>query len=137
MDNQAEQECRLFARYLVNREPSEEISSRYLDAQNVLIPNELSPRDQAIISYILRHPGSLPHLDAYTRVFSVDSVLQHKLLIMTAILETTTDCVDLFRPIPFTRLAFCYTVVRVGITSMVKCVLGMCLFNLVRFSNDV
>jgi hypothetical protein len=101
-------EAILFGRYLVGRDLSEELIERYVRANETL---GLSTVADPVIEHARRHPWSLAMLDASAGVLGGDSLLRKKLLVMTALVETTPELVDRTEPtsVSLPRLA-----VRVG-----------------------
>lgn len=83
-----------FGRYLVDREPAEELIERYCHANQVLFAGQGSDADRAVLEFARRHAWAIPMLDAAAGLTAHDSLLRKKLLVMTAIVETTPDHVD-------------------------------------------
>lgn len=84
-------EAILFSRYLVGREPDEALVDRYCRASEALFAGRAG---DATLDFARRHPWSIPMLDAADGIRGGDSLLRKKLLVMTAILETTPTLVD-------------------------------------------
>jgi hypothetical protein len=101
-------EARLFGRYLVDREPSTELVERYVRANEVLGLGV----DGDLLEFARAHPWSIGMLDAAAGVLGGSSLLRKKLLVMTAIVETTPELVDRTEPraVGLPRLAL-----RVGV----------------------
>jgi hypothetical protein len=87
-------EARVFGRYLVDREPAEELIERYCRANELLFAPDASDADNSVVDFARRHPWAIAMLDAAAGLTAHDSLLRKKLLVMTAILETTPELVD-------------------------------------------
>lgn len=90
-----EHEARLFGRYLVSRDPSETLVARYVRANTELLADE----DDAVVAFARRHPWSIAMLDASAGLFDAGSLLRKKLLLMTAIVETTPELAARTEPV--------------------------------------
>ena len=90
-------EAVLFGRYLVDRAPSEELIERYARANAVLF-EQGSAADRVTLDFVRRHPWSISMLDASAGVIGGNSLLRKKLLLMTAIVETTPELVERTEP---------------------------------------
>jgi hypothetical protein len=86
-------EARMFGRYLIGREPAEALVERYCRANATLFAGEA---DDALLAFARAHPWSLAMLDAGAGLSQGQSILRKKLLVMTAIVETTPELVDRF-----------------------------------------
>ena len=87
-------EALVFGRYLVDREPAEILVDRYCRANELLFAGQGSDEDRAVVAFACRHPWSVPMLDAAAGLTAAESLLRKKLLVMTAIIETTPELVD-------------------------------------------
>ena len=95
-----------FGRYLIGNEPSPELVERYVRANEQLFQGVLP---DAIVDYARRHPRSIAMLDAAEGLMrGRDSLLRRKLLVMTAIVETTPELVEKMEPraVPLPTLAW-------------------------------
>lgn len=88
-------EAEIFSRYLSGAQPSPELAQRYADACSRL-NLQGDARDVKIVSFAVRHPAFLPLLDAGLAFSAHKSLLRKKLLVMLALLETTTTHYHLF-----------------------------------------
>ncbi len=86
-------EAVVFGRYLVDREPSEALIDRYARANERLF-GAPGHDDRVVLEFAVKHPWSLPMLDAAAGLTAAGSLLRKKLLVMTAIVETTPELVD-------------------------------------------
>jgi hypothetical protein len=87
-------EAIVFGRYLVGSEPAEPLVQRYIEANEMLLAGYGTPEDEAVLDFARRHPWSIAMLDAAAGVRGGASLLRRKLLVMTAIVETTPENVD-------------------------------------------
>ncbi len=94
-DTDLRTEARVFGHYLVGELPSEVLVERYRAANH-----EISALhgDDSVVAYGRTHPWAVAMLDAAAGLTSGGSLLRKKLLVMTAILETTPELVDKTAP---------------------------------------
>ena len=90
-DAQLRTEAIVFGRYLVDREPGPDLIDRYVEANRALFG---AADDTAELDFARRHPWALPMLDAAGGLTDHGSLLRKKLLVMTAIVETTPEFVE-------------------------------------------
>jgi NADH dehydrogenase len=86
-------ECKVFCHYLVNTPPIEYVSKKYADAQrakNSDFQFRSSSFDRFLIKFSQWNTIYTRVSDSYTRVFSKHSVFRKKLILLLAILETTS-----------------------------------------------
>lgn len=83
----------MFGRYLIGREPGEALVDRYCRANQALFGGET---DDAVLAFARAHPWSIAMLDAGSGLSGGESLLRKKLLVMTAIVETTPELVERF-----------------------------------------
>jgi hypothetical protein len=94
-DTDLRTEARVFARYIVGETPSEAIVERYRAANHAL---PAVHGDDEVVAYARQHPWSVSLLDAAAGLTTSGSLLRKKLLVMTAILETTPELVAKTEP---------------------------------------
>lgn len=126
------QEGTLLVRYLARREPVPELLDRYAHACDQIFGSDLEPADEALVTYVRRHPRSLPFLDAAAGILNPHAVLRGKVLLMLALLETTPEYVDLFTARPCTRLRLLGRLAVFGGTSVVKILIGLVLYQFAK-----
>lgn len=85
----AAREAGLFARYLLDRDPPEELIARYIAASEQVFPRLPTGDEAALLAFVHRHPGALPFVDAAAGVLLPGSLLRKKILLMAAILEAS------------------------------------------------
>lgn len=128
-DNDLRIEAQVFGRYLVGESPSAALVDRYCAANHEI--GALSG-DDAIVAYARRHPWSVSLLDAAAGLTDAGSLLRKKLLVMTAIVETTPELVTKTEPraVGLPQLA-----VRLGVAGVrtaVEAAAGLALTQLVK-----
>jgi hypothetical protein len=87
-------EAIVFGRYLVDREPSEALIERYCRGNEMLLDGE-----DPIVRFAREHPWAVGMLDASAGLFDSGSLLRKKLLLMTAIVETTPELATRTEPV--------------------------------------
>jgi hypothetical protein len=81
-----------FGRYLIGQAPAPALVDRYVRANETLFADA---GEDAVLLYARRHPWSIAMLDAAEGLLDGRaSLLRKKLLVMTAIVETTPELVD-------------------------------------------
>ena len=131
MDDELRNEAILCGRYLVDREPSEDLIERYARANEVLFAGGTAV-DQEVLDFARRHPWSIAMLDASSGVIGGNSLLRKKLLLMTAIVETTPELVERTEPrsVDLPRLAL--HVGAAGVRTVFNVVSGLALQLVLR-----
>jgi hypothetical protein len=94
MTDELRSEAILFGRHLVGRDPSEALIERYARACVAL---GLGASEDTL-DFARRHPWSIGPLDAAAGILGKSSLLRKKLLVMTAIVETTPELVERTQP---------------------------------------
>jgi hypothetical protein len=88
----------ILGRYLLGREAPPPALQRYAEGCARLFVDPPSPDDAALVAFAVRHPWSLPCLDAAAGLLRPRSLLRQKLILMLAVLETLPECADDFLP---------------------------------------
>jgi hypothetical protein len=100
------EEARLFATYIfpgVVIDPA--AIERYVAASRTVFAASPAARDLAIVNFVTRHPWSLRFLDSAAACIAPRTLLRKKLLLMLALLETTTTHAQAFVATPRSRLS--------------------------------
>lgn len=131
MSDELRNEAITFGRYLVDRDPSEDLIARYIRANEVLFEPG-SAADHAVLDFARQHPWSIAMLDASSGVIGGNSLLRKKLLLMTAIVETTPELVERTEPtsVDLPRLAL--RVGTAGVRTVFNVVSGLVLQTMLR-----
>jgi hypothetical protein len=127
----AEDEARIFARYLIRAEPSADVIERYGDAVARLFPDPDSARDRALLAFVGRHPWSVGCLDAAAAVVARNSRLRQRLLVMAAVLETTPEGAAEFLPRDSGVGTLLLRLPVIGLAAGCRLLAGLVLFPLV------
>ncbi len=106
---------------------------RYGGAHQLLLgkPGE-DGRGAAVAAFALRHPWSLPFLDAACGIMQPQGILRSKLLLMAAVLEASPEFADDFLPRDTPRTALAAKLVFFGLAAVTRTVLGLLLYPVVR-----
>lgn len=123
-----EDEARAFGRYLVGRVPPAEHVARYCEAMGALLAETTSPRDAALLGFVRRHPWSLPCLDAAAGLLERDGLLRSKLLVLTAVLETSPAFADEFLPRRTSLAGLLSGLAFVGVAAVARLAVGLLLW---------
>ncbi|HLL23485.1 MAG TPA: hypothetical protein VK427_15215 [Kofleriaceae bacterium] len=84
-------EAVIFGRYLTGQDPAPALVERYCQASHTLFA---AAPDEPALAFARQHPWAIPMLDAAAGIRGADSLLRKKLLVMTAIVETTPALID-------------------------------------------
>ncbi len=94
-DSPLDRECVVFTSYLVGLRPDAYVRRRYAEAHATVPGLEAVDRFEAIlIGFARRHPALTKMADAYARIFRPASSLRRKLVLLLAILESTSPTSD-------------------------------------------
>jgi hypothetical protein len=126
------EEAALFSRYILGRETTAEIQERYASGCRKLVCGEPRPQESAALDFAVRHPWSLPLLDAATGLAAPESLLRKKLFVALAVLEATPEHADFFSPKPHAPLGVIGRLFLWGVSSVLKLSVGLPLFLGVR-----
>jgi hypothetical protein len=130
-------EAYLYSRYLIDREPPEEIVERYIKANRVLGIDSASPLDTDILDFSLKHPWSIPFLDAAAGFLKPDAILRKKIYTMAAVLEASPHFTGHFLPQTISPLKLFAQLIVNGLSAGLKIMFGIPIFLLIRRrSND-
>ena len=121
-------EALLFTGYLLGQRPEPEWVERYVAACRTLLPRPPDPRDEALLAFCARHPRAVAYLDAAAGLLARESLLRKKILVMAAILETTTRCAPEFLPRTASAPALVARLAGLGITAAFETFVGAALF---------
>lgn len=125
-------EARLFARYLVGREPPPALVERYVAASLQVLPPVPAAEDAAVLAFARRHPWSIGCLDAAAGLLRPGGALRSRLLLMAAILETTPDFADQFLPRQMGPLALVAYVAVTGVVAVLQAIVGTVVHRVAR-----
>lgn len=125
-----EAEARIFARYLVGRVPAADVVARYCDASRALWPDAPGPGNAERLAFVRRHPWSVGPLDGAAALLDAGGQLRSKVLVMAAILETTTAHADDFLPRTVSLPALFWRLAASGTMAVALAVLGALLWPL-------
>jgi len=123
-------EARIFARYLVGRDPNPAHVERYVAASRTHFPDPLAPEDAAVLAWVRRHPWSVGPLDAACGLARPGGVLRNRVLLMAAILEATPEFADEFLLPPVRPLALVLRVTGLGLAAVARTIFGVALLPL-------
>lgn len=127
-----EKEARLFARYLLDRDPPREMVERYMSANEQLGVNVATAADEHILNFSVSHPWSIPYLDAATGLLMNDSLLRKKVYVMAAVLEASPQYSDSFLPEnPLPLVLFCRLIAN-GLKAGIKVIIGIPILYFLR-----
>ena len=128
-DVELQREAVLIATYLLKHSPSESIIHRYMRGVQTRLPLTPEGIDKSIQSFILQHPWSLLYLDAVSAFLAPKNLLRSKILLMIAILETTTEYYDHFSPSPSSRIKVIGKILLITLSSFFQVLIGFVLLT--------
>ena len=122
-----------FGRYLVERDLSEELIDRYCRANQELFAHEAP---DPTVTYAREHPWAIGMLDAAAGLAAMrggePSLLRKKLLVMTAIVETTPEYVARTEPRSASLPELAVRLGMAGARTAFHAAAGLALYALVR-----
>jgi hypothetical protein len=125
--NNLTQEARIFAQYLLHREPSPGAIRLYISAMEGSQP---SASDQKLLDFMTKHPRLIGLIDAGLIFHNSTSEARRRLYLMLAILEAQPENTDMF--LPTKRSPFYFTfIVFAGARAAIKATLGLLLVKVV------
>jgi hypothetical protein len=122
-------EARIFARYLVGREPTPAQIERYVAASRTHFPDPPAAEDAAVLAWVRAHPWSTGLLDAAAGLLRPAGPLRNRVLLMAAILETTPEFADAFLPRQVGPLALVARVAVTGVLAVANAAVGAVLYK--------
>ena len=126
-----EEECRLCTRYLIGCDPDAAIVSLYVAASESLFGGDGRDQGQAEIDWVTARPWSIGFVDAAAGVRNPQGLLRSKLLMLTALLETSPVYVDHFLAREMSIVMLAGRGLAIGIKSVVRLVVGLALYSFV------
>ena len=123
-------EAHLFARYLLGCAPEPELVARYRAASRTLWPAPPSRRDAALLAFVRRHPWSVGPLDAAAALLDPGGLLRSKILVTSAILETTPAHADAFLPRSPSPLGLFSRLLASGVIAVAQAIAGALIYPL-------
>ena len=121
-------EARVFARYLVGRTPPPELAARYAAASAALFAGPPAPGDAALVAFARRHPWSVGLLDGACALLRPSGLLRGKLLVLSAILETSPAFADEFLPRGLGPIGLFFRLAVSGTAAVVRAVVGAAVY---------
>jgi hypothetical protein len=131
-DDTLEKESRLFTRYLLDSEPSQNMIDRYVSANRALVTETGISAGRKVVEYAVTHPWSIPYLDAAAGVLQPDSLLRKKIYIMAAVLEASPRFVSQFLPKSLTAVGLFAVLIVNGLVAGIKMIIGIPIFYFLR-----
>jgi hypothetical protein len=127
-DAELEQEGRIFAEYLVGRPPPLELVQRYVQAHRALGAKAAAASEGGLTDFVRRHPWSVGFLDAAAALLEPGGLLRGKILMMSAILETSPAFADEFLPRAVGAPALFLRLAGLGVTTTLRALVGLVLY---------
>jgi hypothetical protein len=127
-DGVLDDEARLFARYLVGRMPPSDLVARYAEADRTIWTTPAPPREAGLVLFVGRHPWSVGLLDAAAGLLQPSGRLRGKILVMSAILETSPVFADEFLPRSIRGGALLLRLIGAGTAAVAQTLLGALLY---------
>lgn len=128
-DAELAREADILARYVVGRAPGADVVARYGAASRGLWPGPPAPGDAARLAFVRRHPWSIGPLDAAAALLDPGGLLRGKVLVASAILETTTAHADAFLPRATSLPALLWRLAASGVAGAAHAAVGLVLWR--------
>lgn len=132
MTSPLDDEARILSRYLIGRETDSRAAARYAAGCSRIFASQEDPAEAAVVGFALRHPRTLPLLDAASGLLAPQSLLRRKLLLMLAVLEAAPEQASLFQARRRARAAVVMAVAGRGLWAVLKAVAGAMLLPIAR-----
>jgi len=90
--NRLKRECRVFCQYLFNKEPSNYVVQKYIEAHepaNLNLSNWVNPREELLLKISTWNRFFTRLIDSYTVIFWKTSLIRKKLILLVAIIESS------------------------------------------------
>jgi hypothetical protein len=90
IEQQLKLECKIFSHYLVQREPSEYVIQKYIEAHetsNLFKESTTSSFDKILLNLTTRYPKAVKFVDSYSAFYLKGSLFRKKIILLMAILE--------------------------------------------------
>ena len=129
-----EVEARLFGQCLVGRVPSQALIDRYCEANRELVSDSAVTRDAALLGFVRRHPWSVSLLDGACALLQPEGALRVKMLIMTAVLEASTECAEDFLPRATGPFRLALGLANHGVVAILRTLAGLVVYPIARRS---
>lgn len=123
-----DEEARLFTRYLVGRMPPPDLIARYAEADRTIWTTPAPPHEAGLVQFVRRHPWSVGLLDAAAGLLQPSGRLHGKILVMSAILETSPVFADEFLPRTVRTPSLLLRLVAAGTAALAQALLGALLY---------
>ena len=127
-------EARVLGRCLVGRIPSQALIDRYCEANCELGSESAARSEAALLQFVRKHPWSASFLDAACALLRPDGALRTKMLMMAAVLETSTECAEEFLPRATRPLRLVLSLVGYGLVAILRTLAGLLLYPLANRS---
>ena len=121
-------EAKVFGRYIINKEVSEPAAMRYAEGLDKLGYNT----ENYIVDKVVKHPYLLPFYDAALAFSHRDHILEKKLLLMFAVLETMPEYSDVFLARKRSGVS-AFVIVFTGVTALFKLLVGKLFLSIEKF----
>lgn len=123
-----DRECLLITRYLVGENPSDELKERFRSGNGLLLSSGNFRSDEAVVSFMISHPWSLPYLDAASALVRPTGLLRSKILLMVSLLETHPGFTRFFFPRSDSKARVVLKLIGLGFLSGLKACLGLMIY---------
>jgi hypothetical protein len=121
-------EAELLGRYLVGCPPPPKLVARYGEAERAIWKAPAPAAEASLVAFVRRHPWSIGFLDAAAALLQPSGRLRGKVLVMSAVLETSPTFADEFLPRTKPRGSLVLHVAAAGAVAAAQAVLGLALY---------
>lgn len=122
-------EAKLFAKYLINVSPGDDIVQRYVHAIQVN-PLEVSSSDEKVLGFIHNNPWSIGLINSALALVKPLSEVRRRMYLMFAILEAAPEYTSYFLPVK-RKPAYLFVVFFAGFRAVLKSIFGIVLYKIV------
>jgi hypothetical protein len=127
-------EARVLGHCLVGRIPSPALIDRYCEANRELVSESAATCEAALLRFVRKHPWSASFLDAACALLRPDGAFRTKMLIMAAVLETSTEFAEEFLPRTTDPFRLTLSLMRHGLVAVIRTLAGLVVYPLAKLS---
>lgn len=124
------QESIIFSQYLIGKFPPDELITRYIQGNQTLFLCEPTKGEASLLNFCRKNEWSVSFLDGGAGFLASENLLRKKILLMSAVLETSPKFADDFLPKPVRWSNLIFQSMVGGLGTFVSLLFGVPLYFL-------